>query len=275
MSEQETSWKDELPEGFADAPFFKASETPEDVLSSIKNAAAYMGQSIRIPGEDASDEARKEFHTKVLEKAPALMFKPNEDDMDPFYASIGRPENPDGYQYEAPEGKEVPEDFNNFAAVAHKHGLSQTQFKGILGDILQAQWDANEVAEHDHGESLKGLATEWGAKHDINMSQVGNFLRLTNAPSGIVELFSEKAMSVDEIKWLHSIANGTKSATELADMQDPSNDELTPEEAQVKIQEMLNNKQHAYWNATDPTHKAAVQKMIDLQRMALGQKKTA
>lgn len=267
MSEE--NWKDSLPEGFADAPFLKAAESPEAALQAITDAADYMGNSIRVPSENAGEEDVAAFYDKILSKAPNLMPRPDEDNMDAFYKSVGRPDKPEEYSYEAPDGKEVPEDFSTFAAVAHKHGLSQTQFRGILGDLLGPQWAAMETAENDQKEALSALAGEWGFKFDEHMNTVKNFLRLTDAPAGLVELISEGAMSTDEIKWLHNIASQTKSQVEL-NKQPASQPEglLSPEEARMQISEMLNNPDHPYWVATDPAHQAAVQKMLKLQQMA-------
>lgn len=262
------TWQSGLPEGFADAPFFKAAESPEAALTAIQNAASHMGQSIRIPGEDAGEDDVKAFYGKVLEKAPNLMPKPTEENMEQVWAAMGRPDKADGYQYTPPEGKEVPPDFEAFAQTAHKHGLSQEQFRGILGEVLGGQWDQLEVMEAQQKDAMEALANEWGLAYDKNITAVKNFLRLTDAPEGIVELIAGGAMSPAEIKWLQSIATSTKSATELVTHDQERQVAMTPVEAQNQIQEMLNNAEHPYWKATDPRHNEAVRKMLELQKFA-------
>jgi len=262
-------WRSSLPEGFGEASFIKGADSAEAALTAINNAAAHMGNSIRIPGEDASDDARNEFYGKILEKAPNLMPKPSEDSMDAFYASIGRPQDATGYAYEAPEGRDVPTDFEAFSQVAHKHGLSQEQFKGVLGDLLEGQWSQMDGMTETHNGEMQDLRGKWGMAYDDNMSAVKNFLRLTDAPEGVVELMTEGAMSAKEIEWIHSVANSTKSSTELSQQTTTTvPNMMTPDEATMKISEMLNNVEHPYWNNSDPGHQRAVARMLELQKMA-------
>ena len=267
-------WKTGLPEGLSDAPFFKKATSLDDAVSALGAAAAHMGNSIRIPGEDASDEARSEFYSKILEKAPDLMPKPSEDNMDAFYRAAGRPNEASDYQYEAPEGREVPSDFAAFSEVAHKYGLSQDQFSGILGEVLGAQWNDLDSMQETHLTEMKDLKSEWGMAYDDNMSAVKNFLRLTDAPDGIVDLLTSDAMSADEIRYFYNVAQATKSSTELSKQGPTTTPELmTPGEAQMKISEMLNNSEHPYWNSADPGHRRAIDRMLELQKMANPQKR--
>lgn len=262
------SWLDSLPEPFRDAPFISKAKTPEEAVNEIKNAASYMGQSIRIPGEDASEEDRKAFYEKIMEKAPGVMPRPTEDNMDEFYKALGRPDNPDDYNVEFDEDDVVPPDFESFSKLAHKYGLSQDQFRGILKDVVADQKVQLETQSAEQKQELKKLSEEWGVAFDQNIGKVKNFLRLTDAPEGIVDLISNGAMSPEEIKWIHSIATQTKSPTELAEQDKNYTAALTPSEARNRIQEMLNNQDHPYWNATDPRHKEAIDKMIEYQRAA-------
>jgi len=261
-------WRESIPEQFREAPFFKDAKTPDEALQHISNAASYMGNSIRIPGPDASDTDRQAFYQKLTEKAPGVMPKPDDSNMEQVWNSLGRPTDPKGYQFTPPEGSEAPPDLDSFAQTAHKYGLTQEQFKGVLGDIVQQQTTQSETMQAQHNEEMRALNKEWGMAYDTNLSQVKNFLRLTDAPDGIVDMISEGVMSPAEIKWIHSIASQTKSSTELANHQGTSNGALPPAEARDRIQEILNNNDHPYWNASDPRHADSVQKMVELHKMA-------
>ena len=50
------SWKDALPEALRDAPYFKKAETVDQVLADLQGAAAWQGNSLRIPGPDATPD---------------------------------------------------------------------------------------------------------------------------------------------------------------------------------------------------------------------------
>ena len=208
--------------------------------------------------------------SKIMEKAPNLMVKPditNAETMTAFYNSIGRPETSEGYKYEVPEGKDMPTDFEGFSKTAHKFGLTNDQFKGILGEVLGTQWEAQDVMGAEQRDAIRNLTKKWGSAYDDQMAQVKNFLRLTDAPEGLVDLFIDEAMSPKEIEWLHAIATQTKAPAELV-THDKEQNLVTPSEAMNRIQEMLNNDTHPYWKASDPRHNDAVQEMIRLQGLA-------
>lgn len=264
-------WRETLPEPLRDAPFIKAADDPDKALQEIQNAASYMGNALRIPGEDASEEDRAAFYSKLQEKVPGLMPKPTDENIQELYDYL-RPKSPDEYKFEAPEGREIPSDFEAFSKVAHKHGLSKQQFEGLLKDILEPQWEQQDSLAADQAQAMKELGKDWGAAYDQNMSMVKNFLRLTDAPEGIVELLSEGAMSPEEIKWIHSVAKATKSDTELANQEVQNPAAVTPDEAQARISEILNNPDHAYWNAADPGHQRAVRKVLELHKFKSGDK---
>jgi hypothetical protein len=264
-----TDWRESIPEQFREAPFFKDAKTPDEALQHISNAASYMGNSIRIPGPDASDADRQSFYQKLTEKAPGVMPKPDGTNMEQVWNSLGRPSDPKEYRFDPPDGTEIPGDFESFAQVAHKHGLTQDQFKGVLNDIVTQQVTQSETLQAQQNEEMKALSIEWGLAFDNNLSAVKNFLRLTDAPEGIVDLIAEGAMSPAEIKWIHSIATQTKSSTELANQGQGNNSGmLPPAEAKDRIQEILNNQDHPYWRADDPRHHDAVKKMVELHKMA-------
>jgi hypothetical protein len=162
----------------------------------------------------------------------------------------------------------MPEDFKTFAVTAFKNGLSQDQFKDVMNGILSPQWEAMDVIASEHKEEMKELNAEWGMAYDTNMSKVKNFLMLTDAPDGIVELATSDAMSAAELKWIHAVATATKSEIELTKGQGTQPDMISPVEAQEKIQEMLNNSEHAFWNSSSPLHKEATNKMVKLQELA-------
>jgi hypothetical protein len=270
-----TDWRSELPEAFREAPFIKAADSLDDAVSQLSNAASHMGNSIRVPSEEASEEDRKAFYDKVLQKAPDLMPKPTDENLDAFYNSMGRPEAHDKYSYTPPEGKEVPEDFGAFAEAAHKAGLSQDQFNAVLDGVLGNVWQQQDTMEHEQQQAMKALNSEWGLSFDQRMEAVKNFLDLSDAPDGIKELFQSEAMSPTEIKWLHEIATKNASAAELATQQTQGNVPLSPAEAQARIAEISANNDHPYWNAADPRHKQAVEKMLEYQKAAAPESTTS
>lgn len=261
-------WRSSLPEQFREAPFIKGADSVDAALTAISNAASHMGNSIRVPSEDASAEDKQKFVDKILEKTPELMYKPTDENREQFLESLGRPKKAEDYKIDVEEGQELPFDFKQFSELAFENGLTQNQFKGILTKVMEQQSTEAEMAEAEHKTEMDALNKEWGMAFDQNMSRVKNYLDLTDAPEGIKKMFEEGVMSADEVKWINEIATRTRSDVEIATQEGKSNNgALSPGEAQARINEIQANEEHPYWNPTDPRHEQAKKDFINLHRM--------
>ena len=90
-----SNWRDELPDDLKGNEALSNFESIDQLAKSFVETKKFQGESIRIPGEDAGEDAIKEFNTKLLDKVPNLMPKPNLDSEDQaieFFRSIGMPE---------------------------------------------------------------------------------------------------------------------------------------------------------------------------------------
>jgi hypothetical protein len=127
----------------------KGWQTPTDLLTSYRNLEKFAGGS------------------KNLLELPGLDAEPNA--WDPVYNRLGRPESPDGYKLEVPEGGDA--DLANwFKQTAHKAGLNDRQAAALfnewntlsgerMGQIEQAQQQQAEQA-------INELRREWGQAFD-------------------------------------------------------------------------------------------------------------
>lgn len=111
---------------------------------------------LKVPGKDATPEEWAEF-----------------------YAQLGRPEDPDGYELPVPEGDDGSF-AKEMAPLLHKHGLSAEQAKGLAEDWnayvaskqaeVQKAEDQRIAALHaKNTQEAKELETEWGTNHEANM----------------------------------------------------------------------------------------------------------
>ena len=262
-----------MPEVLREAPMLAKASTPEEALQQLQNAAQHMGNSIRIPGEDAGEEDWSKFNSRLLEKVPGLMPKPDvesDENLQTVYKAMGQPDAPSKYQFEVPEGRnaeDVP--LETIQQLAHKAGLNQKQFNTILGGLMAKEWENQDQFSQEQTEDLKALQTDWGLATQQNMQAVTNWLSLTNAPESLVNMAKDSKLSAADYKWLHSVAVANASQTALTQL--PKNDQevpLTPQEALHKIDEILGNPEHPYFKASARGHQAAVKKMIDLHRFA-------
>jgi hypothetical protein len=229
-----------------------------------------MGNSLRIPGEDAGQEDWDKFYQRIIEKVPGIMPTPDTEDeeaMNAVYSILGTPASPDDYEYDE-ESDSSGMDVDFFRQVAHDAKLTQQQFDYILAAASASNEINAEQMEYNQAEVMSELKKEWGLATDQNIGTIVNFLKLTDAPPAVIEAAVDKQLSKDDYMWLNSIASSLKSTNDLLNLPASNQTVLTPMEARSQIQEMLNNHEHAYWNASDPNHKAAINKMVELQRAA-------
>lgn len=88
------------------------TEAP-DFGTFVKNAVelkAYQGDSLRIPGPEASPEDRTAFQVKLAERVPGVYYMPDPESPEQIKAlrrKLGAPENAEGYTFTAPEGGDL------------------------------------------------------------------------------------------------------------------------------------------------------------------------
>lgn len=124
-------------------------KSPADLVNSYKNLEKFHG----VPAEQ-------------LIKLPKDMNDPVA--LGDVYTRLGRPESPDKYDYQAPEGVSVDETRMTWAKdVAHKMGLNKQQFKALTdatiayeGDIMKS-WEAEKTRANEA--ELVALKQEWGS----------------------------------------------------------------------------------------------------------------
>jgi len=121
-------------------------ESISDLGKAYLELEARVKDSVRIPGEDATDEERREF-----------------------FAKLGRPETPEGYQFkrpELPEGfvrpEEVEQDEKTFAAHAHELGLTQAQAQALYDFYAGLMTKSYERSMQEQARALEALKGEWG-----------------------------------------------------------------------------------------------------------------
>lgn len=262
-----SSWIDSLPEDVRGWDETKNSDSPEKFWDQMVNMRSRMGQSIRIPSEDAGDEDRAAFQKKIMEKVPTLMQTPNFDDdetLSDLYAKMGRPA--EAKDYTAPEFKDSKGNVikgagaklaEAFKETAYKMGLSQKKYEEALSSVLAPSIGAHEQATQARQEEKAKLAEAWGTAHDRNSTVVSNFLKHTEAPKGILDALEAGTVDSATMMWIHSMASKTVGKQGSFQNDDSNSGVMTPDEAALKISEIRNNPKHAYYNKMDPGNAAA------------------
>lgn len=157
-----------------------------------------QGDTLALPGKDATPEEWAEF-----------------------YAKIGRPETPEGYELPVPEGDDGAF-AKQMAPILHKHGITAEQAKGLANDwnaLVAAQQaeaakaEQAEIARLDQQNKAEAteLRNEWGAQHDANMHfaklAAQQFFPAEHAPAVISAIESVLGYKAT-IQMLHTIGKG-------------------------------------------------------------------
>ena len=266
-------WRASLPEEMRDLPFIGKAPNLEKAIHDIRDAAQYMGNSIRIPSENASDEDRQKFTQRVLEKMPHLTVIPGEDDDEAYaraLAALGAPAEAAHYPAPKLDGFDWSEDdLADLRERAQAAGLTKKQFKQWATDIGSRLRDERLEADETHNADLGSIKSEWGAAFDSRVTQISRWLEDSSAPEGFVAAVKNKQVPSSTLKWLHNLHSkmNQREGGNVAD-QGLSGEVpvLSPDEAKMQIQEILNNP--AYWDAASPSAPPLRRKMIELQKFA-------
>jgi len=254
------NWFDGLPDTVQAWDEVKTAKDADGFWDQMSNQRSLIGRSIQVPGEDASVESRQAYVQKMLGKTPEVMMRPNDEAMDEFYNSMGRPESADKYTPPELEGVEFdPASLAAFAPLAHKAGLTNKQFQQMTTAMQQNQTQNQQQFETERGEGLQALKGEWGMAFDSRVAAAQDYVNKM-LPS-IGDISKLPASSVNEL------FEASKSiGAEGAQMTQESGASavMTPAEAEQTINEILSNQEHAYWNPAHPGHKAAKDRVIKL-----------
>lgn len=127
--------------------------SPADAIKSIVDLRKQISTSIRLPGENASDE-----------------------DVAKFNKAIGVPDSPEGYEFTMPEGREPTDADKAFqgkmAEIFHKSGVSATAAKNLIdgyNEMTVAAEEAQATADKQFVEETEAaLQTKWGKDFERN-----------------------------------------------------------------------------------------------------------
>ena len=261
-------WRESIPETARGWDEVKNANSPDDVWSWVDNMRTFMGQSVRIPGPDASPEQIAEVAQRLVGKLPEhVMMRPT--DLDSLGAALGRPEDANGYQ--VPEGMEAFPAVAEMKAVAHKASLNQQQFEAMLGNLAEIEQAQAEQAANRRQASLDVLKAEWGAAFDGKTEDVMKFLEHEGAPSIFIEAAKNGMFGGEEYKFFASLADRLVSGEGDTNRGLGNHrTELTPAEIRAKQADIRNNPTHPYNNPGSPGYQEALDEMVRLSRQLPG-----
>lgn len=274
------SFIDLLPEDLRAEASLQDFKDVAALAKSYVHAQRLVGKSVRIPDEDASDEAKQEFYDK-LKEIPDVV---NINDRDSVLNRLGRPESADKYDLTVEIGEEgsieneiaksviESEDWGIHKEAFYNLGLTQEQAKGVLSQYVNAQVEGQKQYLNKINQSEEAMKSRWGEDYDNRLQSAKLVLNkykeiypdsltdLTNGSAGtnpiVLDVLSEYGKLLQE-------SGSVQGKAKLSF-------NMTPSEALDKIEQRRADPgfMAAYHDSTHPGHDKAVEDLRELYRIS-------
>lgn len=248
------NWREGVSEEYASDPSLADIGSLDDMVKSYIHGQRLIGKGkIAVPGEDATPE-----------------------DWDAVYDTLGRPEDPQGYEIGAPD--KTPDGFvyndaheATMRELFHKEGLTNKQASAIWSKIQEETATNFEgfysgVKERLTAEHAQ-LNKEWGVKRAENL-ELANWVAQEFGGEEFVKFLNESKIGQEPQFLRVAAAVGAKLGEDRQNVQTKSSGALTPPEALSKIAAIQSDPKNAYHVKDAPGHQEAVDKMAGLFAMA-------
>ncbi len=273
------NWRDVLPDDLKANGVLSGVTSLSQMAKMTVDARQYGSNSIRIPSEDATDDDRQTFITDIMQKVPTLMIKPdidNQDAVKQVMKSLGAPDDVSGYDMaEVPEG--IKSSMDNLSEKALNAGLTKNQFSEITSGILDDYKANSEQVYGAQEEEANKLKSDWGAAYDQKVETISHFAKQTGFSEEFVGAIKNGAVDATNMKAFDNVIKGYEGeAIEIGRQATNPEVIMTPQEADSRLNELMGNKDHAFWHPENPEHEAAKKKVLELGELAeTGQKSDA
>jgi hypothetical protein len=228
-----------------------------------------VGNSLRIPTDDAGEDAVQAFRQKILEHQNlGLMQRPDPEDVEALkdvYRALGMPEDTSGYQ--APEGVD-PEAFGSLATAAHELGLTKTQFENLSAKHAQLAHEQMQRVEQERQAGLSQLQGEWGLAFKEKQDRALTMVQQLGGHPALEQALANTQVDAATLRLLDTIATqmgseGSQLASQIGQVKQQTPDELRQRRNEI-TQRLLNED-----NLTPNQRQDLQNKLINLSEQLL------
>lgn len=265
--DDEFDWRGEIPEEYRATPLIEETKTIGDLAKQAVDFQRMMGGMLRIPTEEASDEVKAEFKTK-LEKVGMVPLDSYTDYVKPKEAEHYKLAQPpaDAVELELTQGM-----IDNWKDDAFKDGLSQEQFEARAQRTIDNMRSNRDTAKANYQTQDNALREKWGPHGyeaqkqralaaAMRMGGQELYERLKNNPDPQVLLaFGEVGKEFEE--------------KGMGDLEQPLSLPETKDEAQAKLTDIVNNADSAFNNRSrnPKAYEMQAKEVMRLRRIAAGE----
>ena len=249
---QETNFKDLIPEGFKEEKALDNFNNMEDFVKSYLHAQKLVGaDKIPVPNKHATEE-----------------------DWNEVFKRLGAPDTPDGYKYNIKDQELDQTQVKEFNKAAHQLGLLPKQAEGLIkfynemnGNIASSQ---EETAAQAQLQTETELKKEYGPQFAKRLDQAKK-LAVNSLGSDFLEntYLKDGSRLGDNIKVIKAFSELADKLSEDEIIKGDGSDYMTAKDIEKEINE-LTQEGSAYWIKTHPNHNKAVQEVLKLREMLNG-----
>lgn len=262
--QQSGGFRDLLPMELRDDPSLASINDVGALAKSFVNAQQMLGNSIRIPSQEADSEAWNKFYEK-LETVPGIGKVPTPDDKEGFaemMKNFGKPEDVSGYNFELADDFQARVDnglMDSYKHLAHDLNLTNSQAQALV------EFQMNAIAEQERQFIESGKQTEdllkqmWGSAHDTNVALAQSTLR------NYADKFPDAAQQIDQLAYYNPIimdllaqaGTGSLEGNHAPSEGTSGFGNISPEEAHERILELRKSEQYRNYreNPNDPRYR--------------------
>jgi hypothetical protein len=216
----------------------KDFKDPNALAKSYLETKSLVGASIRPPGPDAGPEAHAEFAKRLAEKAPGIVYLPEDEKARAeveatIWDRLGRPKDVDGYIAVV---EDVTVDLPALRAQAKEEGLTKAQFAKRLEKVVteaRANQEARKTAE-------AALRTEWGGAYEERVLAAKAMAMRLGVPEGALASMPPSQLKV----WANVAKSIGGGGRQVADQPANPTGALAREEMQLQVAEMRGRKEY-------------------------------
>ena len=252
VSNQETNFKDLIPDNFKEDKSLNNFNNMEDLLKSYKHAQSLVGaDKIPVPNKHATEE-----------------------DWNEVFKRLGAPEKPEDYKYDFKDQEMDSQQVSEFNKTAHKLGLLPKQAEGLIK--YYNEMNGNKAASEEDAAAQGQLATETELKKEFGPQFAKRLDQAKKlAVNSLGSDFLENTFLKDGSR-LGDNLNVIKAFSELANklsedeiIKGDGSEYMTAKDLEKEINE-LTQEGSAYWSKTHPNHNKAVQEVLKLRELLNG-----
>ena len=252
VNNQETNFKNLIPEEFKEDKSLSNFNNMEDLLKSYKHAQSLVGaDKIPVPNKHATEE-----------------------DWNEVFKRLGAPDKPEDYKYNIKDQELDSNQVSEFNKTAHQLGLLPKQAEGLIkfynemnGNNAVSQEEAAAEAQLQTETELKA---EFGPQFNKRLDQAKK-LAVNSLGSEFLEntYLKDGSRLGDNIKVIKAFSELAEKLSEDEIIKGDGSEYMTAKDIEKEINE-LTQEGSAYWSKTHPNHNKAVQEVLKLREMLNG-----